>query len=99
YRKRLIVRNQQNTNFEDLSNIRALAKLVVLLLVVPTFLVSVPAVRATMLTPHSPIVISGDVDFTAANGVTGGTGTASDPYITECWHVTSRTIFGPAGIT
>lgn len=52
-----------------------------------------------MLTPHLPIVISGNVDFTAANGVTGGTGTASDPYIIEGWNITSRAIFGPAGIT
>jgi len=36
---------------------------------------------------HEPIVINGDSDFTSANGVTGGTGTASDPYIIEGWSI------------
>ncbi|MCX8173099.1 MAG: right-handed parallel beta-helix repeat-containing protein [Thermoplasmata archaeon] len=33
------------------------------------------------LTPHSPIHISSDADFNASNGVSGGSGTAADPYI------------------
>jgi parallel beta-helix repeat protein len=36
-------------------------------------------------TTRSPILIDGNSDFTAANGVVSGTGTASDPYIIEDW--------------
>lgn len=37
-----------------------------------------------------PIVINGDADFTPANGVHGGTGTADDPYLIGGWtHYTS----------
>ncbi|MCU0798149.1 MAG: right-handed parallel beta-helix repeat-containing protein [Candidatus Thermoplasmatota archaeon] len=32
---------------------------------------------------HEPILIEGDSDFTAGNGVVSGTGTESDPYIIE----------------
>ena len=34
---------------------------------------------------HSPIYIDGNSNFTAANGVVSGSGTASDPYIIENW--------------
>jgi parallel beta-helix repeat protein len=36
---------------------------------------------------HEPIYIYGDCDFTAANGVVGGTGTCADPYIIEGWRI------------
>lgn len=36
-------------------------------------------------TPHANIVIEGDTAFTPANGVTGGTGTKTDPYIISGW--------------
>lgn len=35
--------------------------------------------------PHQPITISSDLDFTQANGVTGGSGTPSDPFIISGW--------------
>ncbi len=38
-------------------------------------------------TPHPPVVIDGDASFTPENGVTGGTGTPSDPYIIEGWEI------------
>lgn len=38
-------------------------------------------------TAHAPILIVGDAGFTPANGVTGGTGTASDPFIIENWEI------------
>ena len=41
--------------------------------------------------PHDPILIDGDANFTAANGVTRGSGTASDPYVVEGWSVASGT--------
>lgn len=37
--------------------------------------------------PRAPIVINGNANFTAANGVTGGTGTPSDPYVIEGWEI------------
>ena len=36
---------------------------------------------------HDPICIIGDDDFTAANGVVGGSGTTEDPYIIEGWEI------------
>jgi len=35
--------------------------------------------------PHTPILIDGDNNFTAANGVTGGSGTYPDPYLLDNW--------------
>ena len=40
-----------------------------------------------MATQHAPISIVGDADFTAENGVTGGSGTSADPYIIEGWEI------------
>src|SRR6266567_6541755 len=41
------------------------------------------------LQPHAPILINGNSDFNPNNGVTGGSGTASDPYVIEGWNITS----------
>ncbi|MEM4293654.1 MAG: NosD domain-containing protein [Thermoplasmata archaeon] len=38
-------------------------------------------------TPRGPIHINGNADFTSANGVIGGSGTQSDPYIIEGWEI------------
>ena len=38
-------------------------------------------------TPHTPIYIDGNGAFIPANGVTGGSGTPSDPFIIEGWDV------------
>jgi len=45
-------------------------------------------------TMHAPILIDGDLNFTAANGVTGGTGTSSDPYVIEGWQIDASSAFG-----
>jgi parallel beta-helix repeat protein len=45
-----------------------------------------PATNAAP-SPRAPIYIVGDNSFTPANGVTGGSGTASDPYIIENWAI------------
>lgn len=39
-------------------------------------------------TPHDPIEIDGDDEFTEENGVTGGNGSVDDPYIIEGWEIT-----------
>jgi len=38
-------------------------------------------------TAHEPIIILGNADFTEENGVTGGRGTADDPYIISGWDI------------
>ncbi|MCJ2556789.1 MAG: right-handed parallel beta-helix repeat-containing protein [Candidatus Thermoplasmatota archaeon] len=49
---------------------------------------------ASAYTPHDPIEIDGNADFTAANGVVGGSGTPSDPYIIEGWEIDATTAKG-----
>lgn len=44
-------------------------------------------------TLHQPILIEGNGEFTAQNGVTGGSGSPADPYRIEGWDIS-----GPAGI-
>lgn len=43
--------------------------------------------HSLVITPHDPILILGDGDFTIANGVTSGTGTPGDPYVIEGWEI------------
>ncbi len=38
-------------------------------------------------TPHDPIYIHGNDDFTSENGVTSGSGTSSDPFVIEDWEI------------
>ena len=45
------------------------------------FMLPSAAAGACSGTPHSPILIRTDSDFTAANGVASGSGTPSDPYM------------------
>lgn len=65
--------------------------LTVLLIVLP--MIFIPPLLSTRsasalpdgLTPHDSIHIDGNGDFTLANGVVGGSGTAGDPYLIENW--------------
>jgi parallel beta-helix repeat protein len=43
---------------------------------------------------HAPIMIIGNSDFTPSNGVTSGSGTASNPYIIENWEIASASANG-----
>ncbi len=45
---------------------------------------------AAALTPHTPIYIGSDGDFTRANGVVSGSGTSNDPYIIEGWVISAE---------
>ena len=56
-------------------------------------LVEVPE-EVSAYTPHSTIHITGNAEFTPANGVTGGSGTPSDPYIIEGWEIEASTFTG-----
>jgi parallel beta-helix repeat protein len=49
-------------------------------------LVTVPE-EVSGYSPHDPIYIDGNGQFTPANGVTGGVGTPSDPYVIEGWEI------------
>lgn len=40
---------------------------------------------------HPPIRIEGNADFTAANGVVGGSGTLDDPYLIAGWQIDAST--------
>ncbi|MCK4456280.1 MAG: right-handed parallel beta-helix repeat-containing protein [Thermoplasmata archaeon] len=50
--------------------------------------------EASAHAPHAPIFIDGNGDFTPDNGVTGGSGTVSDPYIIEGWEINASTGHG-----
>ncbi len=50
------------------------------------------------LATHAPIVINTDADWTAANGVTGGSGASGDPYVISCWAITGIDSPSSAGI-
>src|SRR3990170_3478903 len=65
---------------------RSLGLAVILFVLSTGLLYSLPP-RASAYTPHPGISILGNGDFTAANGVTGGSGTPSDPYIIEGWDI------------
>ena len=62
-----------------------------------SLLIFSPEVRAGSQVPHSVIAINSDSGFTAANGVTGGTGTASDPYVISGWSIEYQ--FGSAQLS
>ena len=46
-----------------------------------------PLAVSTALVPHDAISVLGDSAFTSANGVTGGQGTAADPYVISGWSI------------
>ena len=50
-------------------------------------------------TPHDPIYIHSDEDFTFENGVISGSGTENDPYIIEGWEIDSNYIADAIRIT
>ncbi len=67
--------------------------LAILLVAALPLVVTFPPATAPY-TPHARILINGDADFTPANGVTGGSGTPSDPYVIEGWDINVTS--GPA---
>ena len=46
------------------------------------------------LRQHTPILIDGPGNFTASNGVTGGSGSPNDPYIIQGWSIDASTANG-----
>src|SRR3989454_7259551 len=43
----------------------------------------------TLHTPHAPIRIQSNAEFTPSNGVVGGDGTPDDPYLIAGWEITN----------
>ncbi len=89
------------TNFEIGGLMRAgryahrLALAVIVVVVLHSLLPLPESVSASShYTPHSPIYIDGNANFTAANGVTGGTGTPLDPYIIHGWDIDASSVNG-----
>ncbi len=81
-------RGQRTTQTLALMAVLALASFSALL-VVPE-----EAAASSHYNPRAPIYINGNSDFTASNGVTGGSGTAEDPYIIEGWEIDSSQAHG-----
>ncbi len=49
---------------------------------------------ASSQSPHDPIRIDGDAEFTGENGVVSGSGTPSEPYVIEGWVVNASAMNG-----
>src|SRR2546427_10904970 len=65
-----------------------------LLMVVSLFAGGVVPARAFSFQLHAPILIDGNGGFTTANGITGGSGTAADPYVIEGWDISQAPQYG-----
>ena len=52
------------------------------------------AAPSTAYTPHAPILIDGNDDFTPENGVTSGSGAWNDPYVIEGWEINASSANG-----
>jgi nitrous oxidase accessory protein NosD len=70
----------------DTVRLRALG-LALAILAASTTGLSIGTDNAEGYSVHDPIWIYGDDGFNATNGVTGGTGIPSDPYIIEGWQI------------
>src|SRR3989337_1472913 len=56
-------------------------------LLAPVVWVAGPPMPAPAYSPHAPIQIISNADFTVPNGVVRGPGTATDPYVIEGWEI------------
>ncbi len=68
-----------------------LVVLVAVLAVAPAVAGEDPDPEPSALATRGPILIVGDAGFTPANGVTGGSGTPSDPYVIAGWDIDTST--------
>ncbi len=72
---------------------RGKAILVVSAMLITALIAIIPGLGESAPVLHDPIFIEGDSNFTHPNGVSSGSGSASDPYIIELWD-----IWGAAGV-
>src|SRR5213594_3738000 len=80
-----------------LANRKLWPQLLACLLLVSVFLIAGTRVNAS-LTSRGPILITSNSGFTLANGVTGGSGTASDPYVISGWEISTLYTFPPKNV-
>lgn len=66
----------------------AIALLIIIIIVLSALIVinAIPD-QVSAYTLHDPILINRNSDFTAANGVSGGSGTTADPFIIDEWEI------------
>ena len=91
---KVLIRNDYAQKFMTASNShplvwkrRVFPLLLTSVILASTLFLFSPHVKASTLVAHSQILINGDSKFTATNGVTGGTGTVSDPYLVQGWNI------------
>jgi len=70
-----------------LSHRRIVALLIAGLLIFSSLVIFSPEARAGSQVAHGAIAISSDSGFTSSNGVTGGSGTATDPFVISGWSI------------
>ena len=63
-------------------------------LVLSQIISTIPSASASILQPHSPIKIAGNSAFTAANGVVGGNGSPSNPFVIQGWDIDASSTNG-----
>jgi len=73
---------------------KTISCLILTLMLVGMLTVALNVRTVDALASHSPILINGDSEFTPENGVTGGNGTATKPYIIEGWAIDASTANG-----
>lgn len=68
--------------------------LTLLLMSMLTFAFNIQPIEASPdgFTPHDPILIEDNSEFTLENGVSSGSGTAEDPFIIEKWDINASTV-------
>jgi hypothetical protein len=65
------------------------AAMALVLVLASTPAVALPGPSPGPFLPREPIVIDRDSNFTAANGVVGGDGTAGNPFVISGWQITA----------
>ena len=73
--------------------------LLISLILASTLFLFSPQVRGSTLAARPPILINTDSGFTAANGVSGGSGTSSDPFVISGLSINSTSATICIGIT
>jgi parallel beta-helix repeat protein len=72
--------------------------LLLVVLIISIMALAVPLLSSgpvhAALTQHAPIIINGNADFTATNGVADGSGTKNDPYIIQNWAISAENAQG-----
>jgi len=80
--RRRVVRKKPN----GFSAVTAVILAAILVSAFSIFIIS-SSMKSSAFTPHAPILIEGDSNFTFANGVTSGNGSQSNPYIISGWEI------------